>query len=116
MLLQAKVAPGALHLTPRAALVIDGRDIEVRNLRLDGALIVRAVPGAHVLIDGLSVSNAGWEWASLDRAAAAGGAPPTPEEAMRGFRVLRHDTLTLQFDAPGEYHVPPPSPTGGKET
>lgn len=31
---------------------------------------------------------------------------PTPEEAIRGFRVIRSDTTELVFDKPGEYRVP----------
>ncbi|KAF8062991.1 hypothetical protein HT031_003830 [Scenedesmus sp. PABB004] len=80
--IQAKVSPGGLLLAPKAALLLEGRDIRVANLRVDGALVVRAAPGARVTIDGLSVSNAGWAWTPLDRVES-----PTPEEAIRGFRV-----------------------------
>lgn len=51
-------------------LLLDGPDIHIKNLRVDGALMVRAVPGARVVIDGLTVSNAGWSW--------------TPTEEVRG--------------------------------
>lgn len=48
-------------------LLLDGPDIHIKNLRVDGALVVKAVPGAHVVIDGLSVSNAGWSWTPLEK-------------------------------------------------
>lgn len=32
------------------------------NLRVSGALVARAAPGAAVTLDGLAVSNEGWEW------------------------------------------------------
>jgi UDP-sugar pyrophosphorylase len=48
-------------------LLLDGRDISIKNLRVDGALVVRAVPGARVVIDGLTVSNAGWQWTTLEQ-------------------------------------------------
>lgn len=60
------MSPGSVLLAPRSVLLLQGRDVIVRNLRVDGALVVRAVPGARVVLDGLSVSNAGWEWAPLD--------------------------------------------------
>jgi hypothetical protein len=67
-LLQTKVSSGGLLLAPRSVLVLDGRDITVKNLRVRGALVVRAVPGAQVVLDGLTVSNAGWTWTPLDKA------------------------------------------------
>lgn len=48
-------------------LVLDGPDIQVKNLKVEGALVVKAVPGAEVVIDGLAVSNAGWKWTSLEQ-------------------------------------------------
>jgi UDP-sugar pyrophosphorylase len=37
---------------------------------------------------------------------------PTLEEAIRGFRVVKQDTLELVFDKPGDYVIPeaPPAP------
>jgi hypothetical protein len=34
---------------------------------------------------------------------------PTLEEAIRGFRVIRNETMELVFDQPGEYIVPQPA-------
>lgn len=66
-MLQAKVSQGGLLLAPRSVLLLDGRDITIKNLRVDGALVVRAVPGARVVIDGLTISNAGWQWTPLEQ-------------------------------------------------
>jgi UDP-sugar pyrophosphorylase len=60
------VSQGGLLLAPRSVLLLDGPDIHIKNLRVEGALVVRAVPGARVVIDGLSVSNAGWSWTPTD--------------------------------------------------
>jgi UDP-sugar pyrophosphorylase len=64
---QAKVSQGSLLLAPKSVLLLDGPDISIRNLRVDGALVVRAVPGAKVVLDGLTVSNQGWSWTQLDK-------------------------------------------------
>jgi hypothetical protein len=32
------------------------------SVSVDGALVIRAVPGASVTVDGLTVNNTGWEW------------------------------------------------------
>jgi hypothetical protein len=64
---QAKVSQGSLLLAPKSVLLLDGPDISIKNLRVDGALVVRAVPGAKVVLDGLTVSNQGWTWTQLDK-------------------------------------------------
>lgn len=61
------MSQGGLLLAPRSVLLLDGPDINIKNLRVDGALVVKAVPGARVVIDGLSVSNAGWNWVPLEQ-------------------------------------------------
>jgi UDP-sugar pyrophosphorylase len=68
--LQDKVSQGGLLLAPRSVLLLDGPDIHIKNLRVDGALVVRAVPGARVVIDGLTVSNAGWSWTPTEEVGA----------------------------------------------
>lgn len=45
---------------------------------VDGALLVRAVPGADVTIKGLRVMNAGWRWQALEE-----GEVATEEERIR---------------------------------
>jgi hypothetical protein len=40
---------------------------------------------------------------------------PTLEEAIRGFRVIRNDTMEFVFDQPGEYIVPEPSKPAAAE-
>jgi len=47
-------------MSAKSTLHLDGRDIEVKSLDLDGTLIVKAAPGAHVVIDDLKVENEGW--------------------------------------------------------
>jgi hypothetical protein len=46
-----------VSITQRSSLLLEGADIHVFNLHLDGALLVRAVPGAHVRIEKLAVSQ-----------------------------------------------------------
>jgi hypothetical protein len=40
---------------------------------------------------------------------------PTLEEAIRGFRVIKNDTLELVFDKPGTYTVPEPAAAAAAE-
>jgi len=92
---------GAVHITQRSSLVLDGADISIVGLQLDGALVVKAVPGAVVTIEKLAVKNAGWRWELIDEKD-----PAIPEvDRIRGFQVVRDETRELVFDQPGEYVV-----------
>jgi UDP-sugar pyrophosphorylase len=91
-----------ITLSARSVLVLDGPDIEVRGpLEVDGALVVRAVPGARVVVGPMRVCNAGWEWRALPEG--GGGGAVREEDAMRGFVVERNATAEYVFDAPGDY-------------
>ncbi len=96
-------SPAAVRISQRSALVIEGSDVIVEGLELDGALVVRACSGAKVTLRGLVVKNAGWAltpFASTEEAAAQPDALK-----IRGFRCVRGETRELVFDAPGEYVV-----------
>lgn len=99
--LQSKLTGKAkIEISARSTLLLDGEQVEVGALRLDGALIVQAVPGAKVRVDGLSVSNSGWSFRPL-----------RPEEdatvdqkyAIRGYVLDRKEQAFFSFDQPGEY-------------
>eukprot|EP01052_Picozoa_sp_SAG31_P018416 SAG31_NODE_1304_length_8894_cov_22.532689_2_plen_352_part_00 len=95
----SKVSGGSV--SARSTLVLEGRDIALENCTLDGALVVKAVPGAHVTLKDLTVSNAGWEFVPL----------PTDEQELasvpeairiRGYQLVRHEERVLNFLEPGE--------------
>jgi hypothetical protein len=41
---------------------------------------------------------------------------PTLEEAIRGFRVIKNDTMELIFDKPGNYILPEPAVAAAADT
>ncbi len=94
--------PGKQHIriTAESTLLLDGAEITLGTLNLDGALIIQAVPGAKVKVDGLSIRNKGWSFRVLN-----------PEEdskvdqkyAIRGYVLQREEQAFFSFEQPGEY-------------
>ena len=96
-------APAAVRISQRSALVIEGPDVVVEGLELDGALVVRACAGARVVLRGLAVKNAGWTLTPFASAEEAAAQPDALK--IRGFRCVRAETRELIFETPGDYVV-----------
>lgn len=91
---------GKIKISARSALVIDGEQVSIGALQLDGALVIHAVPGAKVRVDGLTVSNGGWSFRALS--------PDDLQQvdqkyAMRGYVLDRAAQTYFLFDKPGEF-------------
>jgi len=89
-----------IQITSRSTLVVDGSNIELRELQLDGALVILAVPGARVRVEGLSVRNKAWSFAVLRPEEDAG---VEQKYAIRGYTLKREEQAYYVFDKEGEY-------------
>lgn len=96
---QSKVpSPGSIHISQRSTLVVEGPDVVIESLDLDGALVIKAVAGAKVTVKGLKVSNAGWSLVPLQA-----GEPVPDYLKIRGFKPERKEARTVEYNQPGEY-------------
>ena len=92
--------PSSITLAPGAVFVVakGSPSITLASVDIDGALVINAIPGATVTLDGVTVRNGGWRYIELSED------KPAPEEArMRGFKLCKKGTLTLEYDVPGVY-------------
>jgi hypothetical protein len=81
---------------------LQGADVVIRSLDLDGALIVRCVRGKKVVIDGLVVKNRGWEmvpYAVDGEHAGASCLGFGAAEKMRGFALVKYEEKVVVSSA-----------------
>merc|ERR1712154_592702 len=92
---------GKVSVSPKSTLVLDG-DIDLYNVDLDGALIIKSVPGSKVTIKNLTVKNEGWGFKEID---------PDDESVDQRYRIRGYvpdrtaGALELNFPVPGQYVV-----------
>ena len=80
-----------------ATVVLDGA-ITLSALDVHGALVVRAVDGAEVDVNGLTVSNAGWTFEEV-----ADEKSVDQKYAVRGYTLKKSGGEEYVFDKPGKY-------------
>jgi UDP-sugar pyrophosphorylase len=88
------------HITQRSSLVLEGHHLTVRNLDLDGALVIRAGEDVRVTVDGLKVRNKGWELVGNDP-----GKDYPEHVAIRGYTMAKHETREYLLYEPGDYLI-----------
>ncbi len=93
-------APGgaAVHVTARSSLLLDG-DVRLHSLRLDGALAVRAVPGATVHVRDCTIANDGWPFVPIEPGTEPRGV------SIRGYTVDQSSGVEVAAEEPGEYEL-----------
>lgn len=90
------------RVSRRSSLVLEGEGLRVRNLDLDGALVIRTGHDCDVTVDGLVVRNEGYEIVEV------GDGEAVPEEvAIRGYTMKKHDVMEIIINEPGKYHIGP---------
>ena len=76
---------GSLKMSDKSILLIDGTNIFLENVVLDGTLIIRACPGANVYIRDATIQNDGW---IMKR---------KPEDPFRRYEIIIYDHLDMNW-------------------
>ncbi|XAR62855.1 UTP--glucose-1-phosphate uridylyltransferase [Bertholletia excelsa] len=93
---------GNCYISQKSTLVINGRSIILKDLSLDGALVINSVEEAEVKVGG-SVQNQGWILENVDYKDTS-----VPEEVrIRGFRINRVEQLERSYNEPGSFSLSP---------
>jgi len=86
------VGKGAIRISKQSTLVIQGEDVVIKSLDLDGTLVIRAEPGCHVVVENLTIKNKGWSLASLEKDSKA-----EAFLAIRGYALKREEACVAAF-------------------
>lgn len=95
-------SPPAISISSKSTLVLEGPNLVIESLTLDGTLVIKAIPGAKVTVKKLSVANAGWELVPLS--SPEDDAAPASTK-IRGFKLVKHDAKLFEFLTPGDYTI-----------
>jgi UDP-sugar pyrophosphorylase len=100
--LKSKV--GSIKLGAKSTLIVEGSGVNLKNVEVDGTLIIKACEGAKVTVDGLKVKNKGWTWKATGKG--LGSMRVREVDALRGFIVKKDEEQEFIFDKPGQYSIP----------
>mmetsp|Transcript_33951 Transcript_33951/g.37932 ORF Transcript_33951/g.37932 Transcript_33951/m.37932 type:complete len:676 (-) Transcript_33951:283-2310(-) len=95
-----KIQGDSNKITRRSSLVLEGHNLRIKNLDLDGALVIRTGDDTHVSVDGLKVQNKGWEHKENE---AAIEYPETV--SIRGYTMAKHETREYFLYDPGSFVI-----------
>ena len=89
-------------ISDRSSLVLEAEGLRVKNLDLDGALVIRTGHDCDVTVDGLIVRNRGYEIVEV------GEGEDVPEDvAIRGYTMRKHEVMEIIINEPGRYVIGP---------
>mmetsp|Transcript_19397 Transcript_19397/g.28295 ORF Transcript_19397/g.28295 Transcript_19397/m.28295 type:complete len:164 (-) Transcript_19397:99-590(-) len=87
-------------ITKRSTLVLEGQGLTVKNLQLDGALVIRAAPHCEVKVDGLIVHNEGCDLEEIPK-----GADVDEAVSIRGYTMVKKEMKEIIITEPGKYYI-----------
>jgi UDP-sugar pyrophosphorylase len=104
-------SPENVKISSRSTVVIEGGNITIESLDVDGAVTIRNTggDGSKVIIKSLKVNNAGVKLQPLteeeqNKSTPAGAAIPDSIR-IRGFKVVKGEEKVVEFSVAGEHVV-----------
>jgi len=87
-------SPSSIKISKSSSLVVNGADVVIESLTLDGALVINAEEGAKGVIRDLVVKNKGW-------VKVADESNDSEIIRMRGYRLEKIETQTITLKKDG---------------
>ena len=92
--------PSDVKISDRSVLLVEGSGVTIKSLDLDGTLVIRAVEGANVVVDGLVVKNDGWTYQQLTEAELQ-DAELDERLKIRNYRTVRTSQRVIEVEDAG---------------
>jgi UDP-sugar pyrophosphorylase len=94
----SKIQGGSI--TKRSSLVLEGQGLKIKNLKLDGALVIRSNPDCEVEVDGLVVENNGCILEEIPD-----GANVDEAVSIRGYTMKKDEVMEIIIREKGKYKI-----------
>lgn len=88
------------RITKRSSLVMEGQGLTIKNLQLDGGLVIRAAPHCEVEVDGLVVKNEGCVLEEIPE-----GTKVEETISIRGYTMVKSEVKEIIITEPGKYFI-----------
>jgi len=95
-----KIKGNRNKISKRSSLILEGQNLSIENLNLDGALVIKAGDNTHVSVDGLKVQNKGWELVENEA-----GTKYPENVSIRGYTMIKKETREYLLYDPGSYII-----------
>lgn len=83
-----------------SSLVLGGENLSIKDLDLDGALVIKTGENIHVQVDGLKVQNNGWKFVENHAVV------EYPDSlSIRGYTMMKNETREYLLFDPGNYVI-----------
>jgi len=95
-----------VHISRNAGLVLNGNDIVLKNVRLDGkaTLIIHACEGARIRVEGLHLTLPGYVFEAMTKKELQDDHVPA-HLRIRGYRRVDHEPVVFRITEPGDYII-----------
>ncbi len=91
-------------VSDRSVLIVNGENVKLENVNIDGTLIINVVEGASLTVSNLDVSNEGWEFVNLSDKEM--NDPNVPESLkIRGYKLVKSGQKVINITKPGKWKV-----------
>ncbi|MFH1381134.1 MAG: UTP--glucose-1-phosphate uridylyltransferase, partial [Candidatus Omnitrophota bacterium] len=91
-------------ISDNSTLIIDGEDINIEDINLNGTLVIKTAPGVKLTINSLDVENEGWRFVDLTDEEMVSEKIPTYQK-IRGYKILKEEQHVIEITEPGEYVI-----------
>lgn len=95
---------GDVKISDASSLVIEGENVQINGLDLNGALVVKAAPGVHITLENVRIENSGWALEELTDEEMNSAEVPEYQK-IRGYKLVQHETQEINITVPGRYVV-----------